>query len=404
MDCSRNLRRHRDSLISDAAIVKSASSAYRIRLVFLITGLDTGGAEVMLHKLCSRIDRQRFAPMVISLGGKGKIGPRIEKLGIPVHALGMPRYWPWSALLTLKRLLAVHRTDLIQGWMYHGNIVASLVAGTTPVCWGIRQSLYGLENERALTRWVIRVGARISRFARLIVYNSRISAYQHERFGYDATRALIIPNGFDTDLLRPDGEARSTLRGELGLTEDVCLIGMIARYHPMKDHESFLSAAALISRQHPDVYFLLSGRGIDNGNRNLLALIEQGGLSGRVFLLGERADVPRLNAALDIASSTSAWGEGFANIIGEAMSCCVPCVVTDVGDSAWIVGDTGKVVPPRAPEALAAAWKELIGIGIDGRNVLGAHARQRVIDNFSLGTVVRQYESIYESVFVRVNQ
>jgi glycosyltransferase involved in cell wall biosynthesis len=372
------------------------------RVIFLITGLTTGGAEMMLLKLCSRLDRSRIAPSVISLSDKGVIGARVEALGIPVHTLNIGRSrLSLAGLLRLRRLVLNLRPNLIQGWMYHGNLAASLAAGSKPVVWGIRQSLYGLDKERVLTRWVIRLGAVISRSTRAIVYNSRTSARQHEQFGFDASRTQIIPNGFDTEVFRPDENARASIRRELGLSDDAILIGLIGRYHPMKDHRNFLSAAVLLAKKFPNVHFLLAGCEVDVGNTSLGAMIMDFGLGGRVFLLGERKDIPWLNGALDIASSASAWGEGFANVIGEAMSCGVPCVVTDVGDSAWIVGDTGWVVPPRNSEALATAWNNLIALGREGRQALGMQARQRVIENFSLGAVVEQYEDLYERLIAR---
>jgi glycosyltransferase involved in cell wall biosynthesis len=258
--------------------------------------------------------------------------------------------------------------------------------------------LYDLKNERLLTRWVIRANAWLSARASAIVYNSHTSARQHEAFGFDASRAQIIPNGFDTQLFCPDVTARASVRREFGVGEDVVLIGLIARYHPMKDHQLFLRAAALLVQVCPGVRFLLAGLGMDAANPVLRSMIAESGVADRMCLLGERIDTPRLNAALDIACSASAWGEGFANAVGEAMSCGVPCVVTDVGDSMRIVDDTGIAVPARDAEALAGALKRLVSLGREGRLALGARARQRVIDEFSLGAVVRQYENLYEHV------
>ncbi len=375
------------------------------RVIFLITGLRTGGAEMMLLKLCSKMDRRRFALSVISLSDKGTVGLSIEALGIPVYTLDMRSSRPsLTGWLRLRKLVLTLRPNLVQGWMYHGNLAASLAAGnSSPVVWGVRQSLYGLDNERVLTRWVIRLGALMSRrYPRAIVCNSLTSAHHHEEFGFDASRTCIIPNGFDTEVFHPDEYARISIRQELGMVDNVVLIGLIGRYHPMKDHRNFLNAAALLGKKFPDVHFLLAGCEVNADNPALSAMITEFGLSDRVFLLGERKDIPQLNAALDVASSASAWGEGFANVIGEAMSCGVPCVVTDVGDSAWIVGDTGKVVPRQDPVALATAWKSLIILSRDERQALGILARQRVIEKFSLDSVVKQYEDLYESLIAQV--
>ena len=166
----------------------------------------------------------------------------------------------------------------------------------------------------------------------------------------------------------------------------------------MKDHANFLRAAALLSKKHKDAQFVLIGRGVDYENRVLRRSIENLGLTDRTHLLGERHDMPRLAAALDIFSLSSAYGESFPNVIGEAMACEVACVVTDVGDAHWIVGDAGRVVPPRDSRALAEAWEHMIELGAEGRTAIGRAARARVIERFTLKSVVSRYETLYETV------
>ena len=372
-----------------------------VRVLHVINGLSVGGAEMMLYKLLSRADRERFEPTVISLIDGGALGARIEALGIPVYAVGMKPGMPTPAaawrLIRLGRRL---RPDLVQGWMSHGNLAALLAGafapGSTPVLWNVRRSLYSLEHDKLLTRAVTRLGARLSGLPAKILYNSRMSAVQHKDFGYRADKTLVLPNGFDTELFAPSAEARNGLRLELGIAKDTILIGLIGRYSAMKDHASFLQGAALLLESRPDIHFVLAGREVDRKNRALGELVRALGIAGRAHLLGERHDIPRVTAAMDIASSSSAFDEGFPNVVGEAMSCGVPCVVTDVGDSAWVVGETGRVVPPRSPEALCAAWLELVEMGIAARRELGMSARQRIKDQFSIEKIVRQYERIYE--------
>jgi glycosyltransferase involved in cell wall biosynthesis len=264
-----------------------------------------------------------------------------------------------------------------------------------PVIWNIRQTVYDLRNERWLTAKLIRLGARLSSRPAAIIYNSQTSAAQHEELGYGAEKRVIIPNGFDCQFLRPDEAARKAVRAELGVTDDNILIGLVARYHPMKDHAGFLRAAAIVAQARPLSRFVLAGTGISAKQTELAELLKQNGLQGRVTLLGERSDIPQLNNAFDIACSASAWGEGFSNSIGEAMACGVPCVVTDVGDSAYIVGDTGLVAPPREPQAFANAIVRLIDMGAAGRKKLGAKARKRIETEFSLPAVVQKYEEHY---------
>jgi glycosyltransferase involved in cell wall biosynthesis len=381
-----------------------------MRVMHVITGLSTGGAETMLLKLLSAAS-QRMEHVVVSLGDEGTIGPRIAALGVPVHCLGLKRNAP-NPFRALSILPLAHRIapQLIQGWMYHGNLMASLAAvalrktaprnvlGQKPVLWNIRQTVYDLRRERWLTAKLIRQGARLSSGPAAIIYNSQTSASQHEELGYRAEKRVIIPNGFDCQVLRPDEAARKAVRAELGITDDTVLVGLVARYHPMKDHVGFLKAAALVVQSHPQTRFVLVGAGVSSTQPELAEGIQQNELGDRVILLRERSDIPRLNNAFDIGCSASAWGEGFSNSIGEAMACGVPCAVTNVGDSAYIVADTGFVAPPRASEALAEAIGRLIEIGQPGRQQIGAKARKRIETEFSLSAIVEKYESLYLAI------
>jgi glycosyltransferase involved in cell wall biosynthesis len=369
-----------------------------MRILHVTTGLTTGGAQVMLLKLLSN-NNGDWEPAVVSLMDEGTIGPRIAALGIPVHCLGLRRGRPNPVrALSVLTITRQFRPQLIQGWMYHGNLVASLASVSMhrrmPVLWNIRQSLEGVAEERRLTRAMIRLGALLSWHPASIIYNSPISARQHEIFGYRASRRVVIPNGFDCQIFRPDNEARRQVREELGIGIDTILIGLIARFHPVKDHASFLRAANLVARTHPHVRFLLVGDGVTVEERALTKLIREQRLESRIFLLGERPDTPRLTAALDIACSAS-MGEGFSNTIGEAMACGVPCVVTDVGDSALVVANTGLSVRPSDPEALAQAIEHLVDVGPEQRRQLGVAARRRIQTEFSLPTIAHRYEDLY---------
>jgi glycosyltransferase involved in cell wall biosynthesis len=382
----------------------STDSSYRKSVVLhIITGLSTGGAERMLCNLLSRINRMRFEPVVVSLMDRGTLGDRIEALGIPVHTIGIKQGMPTpAAMWRLIQIVRQLKPDLIQGWMYHGNLAAQFASffftQKFPVLWGIHHSISSLNSEKKTSIAVIRLGALLSKVTSNIVFVSQTSKVQHEALGYCNNNSCVIPNGFDTSLFIPSREARLTVRSELGLPEDIFLIGLFGRYHPMKDHANFLQAAALLSKHRPDLHFILVGTEVNRENQNLYQLIQKLGISTHIHLLGERSDMPRLSAALDIASSSSAYGEAFPLVVGEAMSCGVPCVVTDVGDSGWIVGNTGRVVPPRNPEALANAWKELLHLGLEGRETLGRAARERIIASFALDSVVAQYETLYENL------
>ena len=373
----------------------------KLKVVHIITGLSVGGAEAMLHKLVTSAAFSRFDNEVVSLTGEGAIGRKIEQHGIAVHALNMTGAWSSPiALLRLRRLLGRLQPDLVQGWMYHGNLAASMSikkCDRIPLVWNIRQSLYDIRQERVLTRLVVGMGARLSSGVERIVYNSRNAARCHENFGFDSTKTRIIPNGFNTAQYAPGDEARDKMRKSLGMHEEEILIGLIGRYHPMKDHDNFLQAASLLNRKHSNVRFVMAGTQVDGNNAGLKRRVDQMGLAEHTLMLGERNDIPDLMRALDIAVSSS-FNEGFSNVIGEAMSSGVPCVVTDVGDSAWIVGAAGRVVPCRDSAALAQALDELVAIGRHERAQLGMQARRRIIEEFSLEAVAEEYVDLYTGI------
>jgi glycosyltransferase involved in cell wall biosynthesis len=369
-----------------------------MRIMHVITGLEIGGAESMLEKLLA-LGAPEWDSVVVSLSAEGPIGARIAELGIPVLSLGLRRGLPNPvSAISIIPMIRRCRPVLVQGWMPHGNLMASFAVASQlnrmPVVWNIRMSLDDTTLP-ALTRAAIRSGGLLSRHPVAIVYNSAVGARQHEAVGYRKEKSVVIPNGFDCGRFHPDNAARRSLHAELGLREDAVLIGLVARYDPIKDHAGFLGAAGRVARSHPGVYFVLAGKGVTGEEPALMKVISEAGLQGRIFLLGERQDVSRLTAALDIACSSST-GEGFANTIGEAMACGVPCVVTDVGDSAYIVADTGMAVPPGSPGAFAQALCQMIEAGPEHRQRLGMLARRRVEQEFSLPAIARRYKVLYQ--------
>jgi glycosyltransferase involved in cell wall biosynthesis len=374
-----------------------------IKIVHLITGLQVGGAEIMLYKLLSRMDAGRFRNIVVCMTEEGQVAEWIRKLGIEVHTLRMRRGRPSpAAALHLVGLLRRERPAILQTWLYHADLLGLLtarLAGCPGVVWNIRSSNLGRYQHRRLLQCTIRTCARLSGQPDAIVVNSVAGRRVHRRIGYHPRSWVLIPNGFDTERFRPDPAARC-LRRELGLNSSTFLIGLVARFDPLKDHATFLKAASVLHACCPEVHFVLVGRDVTLDNSLLARLIEQGKLTGAVHLLGERRDVPRLMAALDLATSCSV-SEGFPNAVGEAMASAVPCVVTDVGDSALLVGDTGLVVPPSQPEKLAAAWARLVQLERAQRQRLGDAARQRILTTFGLDAIARRYQDLYEGLAVQ---
>lgn len=370
------------------------------RILFVITGLGTGGAEAMLVKVLAGLSRTRFDVRVVSLGDRGSHGATIEALGIPLLCLGMRRGVPsWKAWRSMLKMAKEWQPQILQGWMYHGNLAVSLLQkalpGRIPVVWNIRQTLYDVQNERWLTRWIIRASRCLSLGTHTVLYNSNTSLGQHTAFGYAAARARMIPNGFDTQIFRPDATLRKQMRQRMGVADGELCIGMAARWHPQKDFPTLMKAAELLWATRPDVVLLLAGKDVDVGNPPLREWMQRAP-QGRLYLLGEQKDMASFHAALDIATLSSAWGDAFPNSIGEAMSCGVPCVVTAIGDTPDIVGDTGMVVAPSSPDALAAGWRVLLDASRDERLRLGQAARMRIIQHYSIDTVAEQYMALYE--------
>ncbi|MCS6777278.1 MAG: glycosyltransferase [Chloroherpetonaceae bacterium] len=374
----------------------------RVREVcHIITGTDTGGAEAMLYKLLSAVDQRRFRMQVISLMPVGAVGQQIAALGVPVRSLQIARgrFSP-GALGRLTRWLAEMRPDVVQTWMYHADLlggVAARLARCRRVFWNIRNGTFDPRTSKRTTMLVARACARLSRrVPDRILCCSEVARQAHEALGYAPERFCVVPNGFDLRLFQPSTQFYREVREELQIGSDALLVGLIARFDPQKDHHTFVQAAYRLRQRHIPAHFLLCGNGIDRGNTRLAHWIQEAGLEGCCHLLGRRQDVPRLTAALDVAASSSAYGEAFANVLGEAMACGVPCVATDVGDARMIIADTGRIVPPRDPEALASALAEILQMPPDQRCELGRRARRRVEAEFSLPAIVARYEQLYE--------
>ncbi len=373
-----------------------------IKVTHIISNLDGGGAETMLYRLLRRIDTARFENEVISLTNVGILADKIRLAGVPVRALGMKRGMPDPfAVLRLQQWIRKSKPQIVQTWMYHANLIgglASRLVGDMPVVWSIHQANLDPQLNKLLTIWTAKSCARMSRWLpSYIMFVSQASLLLHTRLGYAAKRMEVIPNGFDLHEFKPDSAARLSLRRELEIAEDAVVIGMAAHFRTEKDHRNFIQAAGHVHAVIPDVHFVLCGLGVTRDNQQLVKWIADAGIGSRCHLLGQRSDIRRLFAAIDIATSSS-LSEAFPLSVGEAMACGTPCVVTNVGDSALIVGATGRVVAPGNPDELAEAWRELIDSGPGMRRHLGMAARHRVQQHFALSATVERYQAIYAAL------
>ncbi len=378
-----------------------------IKVLHVITGLGVGGAEWSLVKLLGALPREEFGARVVSLTSAQPLGENIRLLGYPVVALNRRPGSPDPRLVSgLVGQIRAFRPDILQTWMYHADLLGALaarLAGGIPVVWNIRHSITDLGELKWNTRMVVRLNARLShRWPQKIICNAERSRQLHAGLGFAQDRMVVIPNGVDTDLFRPDPQARVQLRRELGLSESVVLIGLCARFDPQKDHRTFVRAAGILGRRHAEVHFVLWGKGVDQHNLALLEWILAEGLDDRIHLLGLRHDSHRIAAGLDLATMSSAYGDSFPNVVTEAMASEVPCVVTDVGDAGIIVGSTGKVVPPSDAPALAGALLELLQLPPAERARLGQAARRRAVSEFGIPGMAERYAAVYRDIIASV--
>lgn len=373
-----------------------------MRIVFVITGLGAGGAEQMMCRLVKGMS-PRFEPIVISLTDGGAQTEGLDRAGIPVYTMGMTGVGSFGhAVHRLVRMYRSLRPDVVSTWMYHADLVGGLAArfaGISALAWNIRNSDLSPEHSSWLTRKLVRLNATLSRrIPRAILCCSETARRIHVSLGYDPDRFIVIPNGFDLRDFVPDIDAAVSVRRELSIPLTAPVVGLIARWDPQKNHRGFIAAAAELRRRIPQAHFLLAGENVDPDNPELKAWVERAGIGSAVRLLGFRKDIPRLTAALDVATSSSTYGEAFPNVLGEAMACGVPCVATDVGDSAFIVGDTGRIVAPAEVGGLVDAWEWVLTLPQHERLAMGEKARKRVAGNFDLIVVRERYEEVFQQL------
>lgn len=359
-------------------------------VLHVITTLDVGGAERMLVSLVTQSPRTRFEHHVVSLVPGGYYVPTLRAAGIRVTEIPMgPRPPRPLAILTLARLIRRTRPRIVQGWLYHGDLAATLglaLSGrrrTTRLAWGVQCSNLNIRLYRPQLALAIRACAALSALPDVVVSNSDAGLARHRALGYRPARTCVIYPGIDTERFRPRPEAGRTVRQELGISSSAPILAHVARRDPMKDHACLLATLDRL----PAVHALAIGAGTET-------LPDQPWL----HRLGRRADVERLLVACDVSVSSSAFGEGFSNSIAESMATGVPVVTTDVGDARVVVGDAGHVVPVRAPDHLAAAVQQLLDEPPPARRTRGERARARIVAQFDLRRMVDRYTELYTTL------
>jgi glycosyltransferase involved in cell wall biosynthesis len=375
------------------------------RVLNCITGLNIGGAEYMLARFARSLSDTRFEAQVLSLMSPGPVSAILEGDGVRVETLNMKAARP--SVMAFGRLRpAVRRSDcdIVHGWMYHGNMAASIGAyidRRQPVVWSIHHSVDDVLDEKLLTRAIIGALARMSSRTAAISYCSRISADQHESLGFDPARRAVIPNGVDCDEFRPRPDARERLTAAFDIPGERMIIGNVARAHPMKNHEGFVRTLARLHQDGYDVHGLIVGDGHDNGAARQMARTL--GIDDRLSTPGPRRDIAAFLSGLDIFLLSSAWGEAFPLSVAEAMASGVPVVVTDVGDCGWLVGSDDLVAKPRDSDTQAAIIRRILDLSHDERKALGLAGRARVAENFSIQLYTERHLQLYETALARSN-
>lgn len=372
-------------------------------ILHVITGLETGGAEMALYRLIRASRGSQYGHTVIALTPGGGLYPRFVAAGIRVVELDMRRS-PLSSLLRLFRLVRAVRPDVVQTWLYHADLLGGLaarLAGNRGIIWGVRTT--DVDGGCARTTTLVRkLCAWLSRSVpRRIVCVAEAARRSHALIGYDAARMVVVGNGFDLAALAAGRSRRDCLRAQHAIQPEHIVVGTLGRFNLDKDHASFVKAAGLLAAQDPRLRFLMVGQDLDSGNLELMRWIRDTGHPERFVLLGERSDAAVCLSAMDIFCLSSRT-EAFPNVVGEAMALGLPCVATDVGDVAMLMADTGVLVPKGDPPALARGVMRLVGLGAGYRDQLGWRARERIRTGFTVDCMRARFERLYEEVMEEV--
>lgn len=371
-----------------------------MKIVHIITGLNNGGAEGVLYRLVTH--DQDNEHIVISMMDAGKYGPMLLDKGVKLYCLNMDqgKFSP-KAIVKLYKILKKTKPNVVQTWMYHADLIGGIVAkslGIKKVFWNIRHSNFDENHTKASTIKIAKINARLSSIVpKSIISCAEGAVESHVELGYNKDKIIVIGNGYDLSTFNINSNSRSAIREELNIGKHPVL-GMVGRYDPQKNHEGLLEALSLIKKQGYNFDLVLVGRDLNEKNKELLHKIKKLDLYDQVHLLDQRSDIPNIMNALDIHILSSSYGEGFPNVIAEAMACGTPCIATDIGDSALIIGDSGWIVSENNSEELANA----IIKGFQEKEneqkwaIKIKSARKRILDNFDIEIMVEKYNNVWK--------
>lgn len=370
------------------------------KVIHIITGLNDGGAEAVLYRLCD-FDKHN-EHIVISMMDEGKYGPLLKAIGIQVHCLNMPQSRvSLSGLWQLFKLLRSYKPDVVQTWMYHADLIGGVIArlsGVNNIVWGVHHTTLVKGESKRSTILIAKINALISSFIpRRIIYCAEKSRQVQESIGFSPKIGHVVPNGYNIDDFKPDLNARMAFRQEVGLVDEKFLIGHVGRYHPFKDYPTLVNAISLLTKKKSALNVVMVGSDLTTNNTQLKQLIKDNICSEHITLLGRRNDITAVMNGFDLFVLSSV-SEAFPNVLNEAMACGTPCITTDVGDAAVIVGDTGWVVPPKDSQALANAILDAMEEQQNNPQAWQARkqaCRERIVNNFSINKMVAGYQRVW---------
>jgi glycosyltransferase involved in cell wall biosynthesis len=375
-----------------------ASSDSAMKILLFIRSLDIGGSQSQLAMLASGLAQRGHDVAVAVLYSGHVMEGALESAGVHILSFNKTSRWDVAGPLgRLWRFFLTERPDVVYSFLPTQTTLAALLLppwSTTRLVFGVRSAAMELGKYDGLSGLVYRLEALLSRRADLVIANAHVARADAVTRGMPADRIAVIPNGIDAEAMRPDPDAGRALRAAWEIGEDEFVIGMVARLDPMKDHANFLNAAAAFTRGHADSRFVCVGDGPAAYRHELEALARSQGLKGRVLWAGEIGASRAVYNAFDIATLSSAFGEGFPNAVGEAMACGIPVVATDVGDIAVILGDCGEVVPPRQPDRLSAGWARMRERLRQDGETLRADVRARIVEHYGVNTMVDRSEDV----------
>jgi glycosyltransferase involved in cell wall biosynthesis len=356
----------------------------------------------MLLRLADGLQRRGVENIVVSLSKREPLAEAFEARGMPVRTLDVsPNLRGVASLFKLRRLLIELSPDLLQGWMYHANVLLTIIrpflSRRIPVAWNMRRGTENLADLKFSTRIVVRANRWLSSLPDRIIYCTSESRQQHETLGFNRARGIVISNGFDLDQFAKSPIVRRFIRERFGVADTDIIIGNIGRDDIAKGRPYLIEAFAAVLARIPHARLMLVGRGMSESNPDLRRLLVSSGVASRVILVGEYTPSSELYPAMDILCSSSV-AEGFPNVIAEAMSCEVPCVATDVGNSRELLDGVGVVVPPRSAACLAEALVAVCREGREAWGDRGDRGRSRISEMYALDRVVDDYARLYNEM------